>query len=110
MSDGLIMSETVTGIVVVLALLLAYDLRDRPRPRTAIACGALCGLVLLSRAELGLFIPLLLVPAALGARGLSRRRGAALAALALVSTTVVVAPWVLYNLSRFKDPVFVSTN
>jgi 4-amino-4-deoxy-L-arabinose transferase-like glycosyltransferase len=110
MNDGLIMSETITGIVVVLALLLAYDLRDRPRPRTALACGAMCGLVLLGRAELGLFIPLLLAPAALGARGISRRQGAGLAALALIATTVVVAPWVAYNLSRFKDPVFVSTN
>jgi 4-amino-4-deoxy-L-arabinose transferase-like glycosyltransferase len=110
MSDGLIMSETVTGIVVVLALLLAYDLRDRPSPKRALACGAMCGLVLLGRAELGLFIPLLVLPAVIAARGVGRKQKVALGALALGAVVIVVGPWVGYNLSRFKDPTFVSTN
>jgi 4-amino-4-deoxy-L-arabinose transferase-like glycosyltransferase len=109
-NDGLIMSETITGIVLVLALLLAYDLRARPRVLTALGCGAMCGLVALARAELGLVVPLLAVPAAIAARGVGRRAHLRLAALVVVGAVVVVSPWVIYNESRFKDTTFVSTN
>lgn len=109
-NDGLIMSETITCVTVVLALLLAYNLRDRPRVATAIACGAMCGLAGLARAELGLFIPLLAVPAALAARGVDRRTHLRLAATAVAAAVVVMSPWVIYNESRFKDTTFVSTN
>jgi 4-amino-4-deoxy-L-arabinose transferase-like glycosyltransferase len=110
MNDGLIMSETVTSIAVVLALWMAYNLRDRPRTATALGCGALCALCGLARAELGLFIPLLAVPAALSARGVGRRAHVRLAVTALAAAVVVMGPWVLYNESRFKDTTFVSTN
>jgi 4-amino-4-deoxy-L-arabinose transferase-like glycosyltransferase len=109
-NDGLIMSETITGIVVVLALLLAYNLRDRPRVATALGLGAMCGLVALARAELGLLIPLLAVPAALSARGVDRRTHLRLAVLAVAAAVLVMSPWVIYNESRFKDTTFVSTN
>jgi 4-amino-4-deoxy-L-arabinose transferase-like glycosyltransferase len=109
-NDGLIMSETVTGIVVVSALILAYRLRDRPRIATAIACGAACGLVVLARVEFGLLVPLLAVPAALAARGANRKRHLTLAAAAVAAAVIVVAPWVIYNESRFADTTFVSTN
>jgi 4-amino-4-deoxy-L-arabinose transferase-like glycosyltransferase len=109
-NDGLIMSETVTGIAVVLALLTAYRLRDRPRVAAALACGAACALVVLARVELGLLVPLLAVPAAFGSRGADRRKHLALAAATVAVTAIVVAPWVLYNESRFADTTFVSTN
>jgi 4-amino-4-deoxy-L-arabinose transferase-like glycosyltransferase len=109
-NDGLIMSETITAIVVVLALLLAYNLRARPRALTALGCGAMCGVVALARAELGLFIPLLAVPAAIAARGVDRRAHLRLAALVVGAAVVVMSPWVIYNESRFKDTTFVSTN
>jgi 4-amino-4-deoxy-L-arabinose transferase-like glycosyltransferase len=110
MNDGLIMSETVTGIVVVLALLLAYKLRERPRLSTALGCGAMCGLVALARAELGLFIPLLAVPAAIAAVGVDRRTHLKLAGTVVAAAVVVMSPWVIYNEVRFKDTTFVSTN
>jgi 4-amino-4-deoxy-L-arabinose transferase-like glycosyltransferase len=109
-NDGLIMSETITCITVVLALLLAYSLRDRPRTLTAVGCGALCGLAGLARAELLLFVPLLAIPAALSARRVDRSRHLRLAAIAVAASVVVVGPWVAYNMSRFKDATFVSTN
>jgi len=109
-NDGLVMSETVAGVTVVGTLLVVYSLRDRPRVRTALLCGACCGLVALARAELILFVPLLAVPAALTSRGTTRRRGLALAASAVAATLLVVGPWVLYNESRFKDTTLLSTN
>jgi hypothetical protein len=70
----------------------------------------MCGLVALARAELGLFIPLLALPAALSARGVGRGRHIGLAVLAVGAAVLVMTPWVAYNESRFKDSTFVSTN
>jgi 4-amino-4-deoxy-L-arabinose transferase-like glycosyltransferase len=109
-NDGLIMSESITCVAVVLALLLAYNLRDRPRVATALGCGALCGLAGLARAELVLFVPLLAVPAALAARGVDRRTHVRLAVSTVAAAVLVMSPWVIYNESRFKDTTFVSTN
>lgn len=109
-NDGLVMSETVTGIAVVGALLLAYALRARPRTTTALLCGAVCGLAALARAELILFVPLLAVPAAITARGPNRKEHMRLAVSAVAAAALVVGPWVLYNVSRFKETTFISTN
>src|SRR5207302_11128702 len=60
-NDGLIMSETLTALTVVSAMLLAYRLTRRPRPATAVGLGVVCGLATLPRAELVLLAPLLAV-------------------------------------------------
>jgi 4-amino-4-deoxy-L-arabinose transferase-like glycosyltransferase len=108
-NDGLVMSETVTVLTVVGAMLAAFALRDRPGWWRAAALGALCGLAALARAELLLLVPLLAIPAALTVRGPARAR----AELAVVATGVALlalAPWVVFNLARFDDRTFVSTN
>jgi len=108
-NDGLVMSETVTMVVVVGALLLAFALWDKPSRARALALGALCGLAALSRAELVLFALLLGVVVAV-TTGVVRREKAVLSACVLGAAFLVVMPWVGYNLSRFHDPTFVSTN
>jgi 4-amino-4-deoxy-L-arabinose transferase-like glycosyltransferase len=106
-SDGLIMSETVTGIAVVGALLFALRLVKQPSVANAIGLGVFAGLATLGRAELALFVPLLVVPAAWFA---SRRSWLALGAVGCIAAFAVVGPWVAYNLSRFDERTFVSTN
>ena len=108
-NDGLVMSETVTGLAVVGALLCAFALWDRPTKRRAAALGVLCGLVGLARVEFALFVLLLGVgvPLALRKPAVSR---SLLAATAVVAAIVVMTPWVAFNLTRFHDPAFVSTN
>jgi 4-amino-4-deoxy-L-arabinose transferase-like glycosyltransferase len=108
-SDGLIMSETVTGIAVVTALLFALQVARRPSWGSAIGLGVATGFATLGRAELVLFAPLLVIPAAwFGARQVaSALRYVAVAGVAMV---VVIGPWVAYNLARFDDRTFVSTN
>ena len=108
-NDGLVMSETVTCLVVVGSLLLAFALWDRPTLPRAFALGALCGLAALSRVELILFVPLLGVVVALTVRRAWADRGV-LTAASLVAALVVIGPWVGFNLARFKDPTFISTN
>jgi 4-amino-4-deoxy-L-arabinose transferase-like glycosyltransferase len=106
-SDGLIMSETVTGIAVVGALLFGLRLARAPTWGSAIGLGLFAGLATLGRAELVLFVPLLVVPVAFFA---ARAKGVALAALGCAGVLVVVGPWVAYNLARFDERTFVSTN
>jgi len=124
-SDGLVMSETVTGLAVVGALLFAFRTMRRRSMVDAIALGVLVGLATLGRAELVLFVPLLVVPVA----WFARRRGppssapssalsapsstpswVALGAVSCIAVVAVVGPWVGYNLARFDQRTFVSTN
>lgn len=108
-SDVLIMSETPTALVVALLLWIGVALAARPSTRLVVAAGALCGLAALTRGETGLFLPLMVWPLIIRSGGDGRRRlgwiGAATAAAALV-----LAPWTAYNLTRFEEPVPISTN
>jgi hypothetical protein len=65
----------------------------------------MCGLAALARAELLLFVPLLAVPVAWKARDRWPAIGAAVGA-----SVLVIGPWVVYNVARFDEPVFLSTN
>ena len=110
MNDGLIMSETIATLVVALALLYAYRLIREPKLWTALVVGALCGLAALTRAELVLLVPLLAVPAALVARSIAVGQRWKLAGAGVLAAAVVIGPWVGYNLARFKEPTYLSTN
>ncbi len=109
-NDGLIMSETLAALTVALALLLAYRVARRPSWTSVVALGAACGLAILTRAELGLLIPAVAIPVVFVARGLATRRRVELAAVIVLSAVVVIAPWVVPNMFRFKKPVYLSTN
>ena len=104
-NDGLVMSETITGCVVVGALWLGVIAAKRPSPWTIAALGAVCGLAGLARAELLLFVPLLAVPMALRRPDMVQR-----VLMAVGAAVIVVAPWVIYNMTRFEARTFVSTN
>jgi len=109
-NDGLMMSETLATLLVALALLYAYRLIREPKLWTALLVGALCGLAALTRAELILLIPLLAVPAALVARSIAIGQRWKLVVASVLAAVVLIAPWVGYNLARFKEPTYLSTN
>src|SRR5262249_7275865 len=109
-NDGLMMSETLATLLVALALLYAYRLIREPKLWTALLVGALCGLAALTRAELILLIPLLAVPAALVARSIAIGQRWRLVGASVLAAVVLIAPWVGYNLARFKEPTYLSTN
>jgi 4-amino-4-deoxy-L-arabinose transferase-like glycosyltransferase len=109
-NDGLVMSETLAAGLSATIVLLALRLLRRPSVGLAGALGAVCGVAALARAELALFVPLLVLPAVLVARAVSRPRRAALACTALGAALLVVAPWTVFNLTRFDEPVLISTN
>ncbi|HUI48739.1 MAG TPA: glycosyltransferase family 39 protein [Acidimicrobiia bacterium] len=108
-NDGLVMSETLTALTVVAAMLATLWWRDKPSWRRAAAVGAICAIATLARVEFVLLVPLLAIGAALTMPRPWAER-AKLAAVATAVALVVLAPWVGFNLTRFHDPTFVSTN
>ena len=108
-NDGQVMSETVAIFTAAVATLAAYRFGKHPRPASAVALGAACGLAALSRAESVLLLGLVALPLALLARPLPLRRRVGLLAATGVTAAAVVAPWVAYNLSRFERPVYLSS-
>jgi 4-amino-4-deoxy-L-arabinose transferase-like glycosyltransferase len=109
-NDGLVMSETLATLAVALAILLTYRFIRAPRWSTAAWVGAACGLAMLARAELGLLLPLMVLPVALFLKQFPFKRQLALFLVACVAALAVVSPWLVANLTRFDDPVLFSTN
>jgi 4-amino-4-deoxy-L-arabinose transferase-like glycosyltransferase len=103
-ADGALMSESLFGLLAALTLLAAYRLLDAPTVGRALAFGAVAGLATLTRGEMLLLLPLLLIP-------FVRRREAWTAVLvSVLACVVVLAPWTIRNWIVFDQPVLVSTN
>ncbi|MGZ4675608.1 MAG: ArnT family glycosyltransferase [Acidimicrobiia bacterium] len=107
--DGSLMAETVAMFTMALALYWAYRYWHAPTwPKLAVV-GLAAGAGALSRSELVLIVPLMVVPLAVLVPGPTRRDrwlGIGAGALAAVA---VMAPWLGYNLSRFREPELLST-
>ena len=109
-NDGLMMSETLAALSVALALLFTYRIATRPSFANAVILGGVCGLMTLTRAELGLFIPIVALPVVLLVRTTSLARRLAVAGVVAVSAVALLATWVVPNMIRFEKPVYLSTN
>lgn len=108
MSDGLVMSETLSPILAMLVVLAAYRMWKDPRPRRAALLGVTIGFAALARDEMLVFTVFILLPVALLAGDGGIRRKLKLFALGGACSILVIAPWVGFNLSRFSHPVFIS--
>jgi 4-amino-4-deoxy-L-arabinose transferase-like glycosyltransferase len=107
--DGFVLSETMAIFTAVLAVYLAYRYLRGPSVWHAIALGFACGVASLARAELVLLLPLLVLPCVLFMRradASAKLKGLVAAGLAAM---LPIAPWVIFNMTRFHDPVFLST-
>ncbi len=107
--DGALLSETMAIFVATLVLLLAYRAWEHVNLARVCVLGAACGFAMLARSELVLLVPALLLPVALFADRSPWRTRVARAGAATAVALVVVAPWVGYNLARFRHPVFLSS-
>ncbi len=110
MNDAVVMSETISTVLIAALLWAAVGLRRSPTLLRAGLVGALCGLTILARAEIGLFLPLLIVPTVLLARDLPWRDRLLRSGAALVCAGLVVAPWTLWNTIEFDQTVLISSN
>lgn len=108
-AEGSLMSEGLYGFFLVATLLAAMRLRERPTWQRAAGLGALIAIAALTRGEGLSLIVLLAIPVAILSRPTWAER-ARLWGAALLACLVVLAPWTIYNLTRFEDPVLISTN
>jgi 4-amino-4-deoxy-L-arabinose transferase-like glycosyltransferase len=105
-----LLSETLLLLGIAVTLVLAYWFLDAPSLRLAVALGIMTGLLALTRSEEILVWALLVVPLILTARSVARRRRLGWLAIATASMVIVLAPWTVYNFSRFHHLVALSTN
>jgi 4-amino-4-deoxy-L-arabinose transferase-like glycosyltransferase len=107
--DGSLQAETMAMFQTALALLFAYWYWRRPSWGRLAACGAACGAAALSRTELILLVPLMLVPLPLLTRGVDVKVRLRWLGIGVLTTLVVIGPWVGYNLVRFRQPELLSS-
>ena len=105
-TDGSLMSETLYGMLIALALLAAYAYQAAPAGGRAALLGAVTGLASLTRSEALLLVPLLVVPVVWIA--LDRRWRDA--TIAVMTCALVLAPWAARHWLAFGRPLFTSTN
>jgi 4-amino-4-deoxy-L-arabinose transferase-like glycosyltransferase len=108
MNNELASSETLSPLVVALVLWTAYRFWKQPTKWNVVALGASVGLAALCRDELALLAILIVVPLVLLVRSATWRKRVVLLLLAGASASVLVFPWVGYNMSRFERPVTIS--
>lgn len=109
-SDTLVMSETAMLLAVATTVLLAYRFWDHPSTGRALGLGVGCGVTVLCRAEAVLLLPLMVVPLMVFLRRLAWQRRLALLAVAGGSAGAVMAPWIIFNLVRFQEPVYLGVS
>ncbi len=107
--DGSLMAETTAMFATSLAVYFAFRYWRDPCGRWLVWVGVAGGLGALSRSELVLLIPLLVIPLALLAPGPARRDRLRSMAAAIAAGVVVMTPWLVFNLTRFEKPELLST-
>jgi 4-amino-4-deoxy-L-arabinose transferase-like glycosyltransferase len=122
LNDGLVMSESLATVLVVAALLVLLDVRERLEAgvlldggapptdlwRSAALFGLLVGLAALTRSELALFVPLGWI--VLWRSKVDLRTVAKVSVTLTATAVLTVAPWTVFNLVRFEEPVLLTTN
>jgi 4-amino-4-deoxy-L-arabinose transferase-like glycosyltransferase len=108
-NDGMLLSETMAIFVTAVALTSAYAFWQSPTTRSAVLLGLAFGAAALSRSELLLLFPFVVLPLALLARELKRRARIRLAVIACLVGACTIAPWILFNMSRFEESTTMSS-
>jgi 4-amino-4-deoxy-L-arabinose transferase-like glycosyltransferase len=106
--DGQLQAETLSMFAVAVTLLLAYRYRQAPSRRRLALVGLACGLGALARSELILLVPFVVVPLVWSTRDRSRRKRVGWLATSVAAALVVMAPWTIYNSTRFVHPILLS--
>lgn len=107
--EAQLLPETLAIFGVALVILLSLQFRARPTWLRALAVGAVCGLLALTRTDLVLLVPFLLIPLTLLAPDASPRRRLVSLGAGVAAAAIVVMPWVAFNLSRFDKQVLITS-
>jgi hypothetical protein len=108
-SDGSVFSEVLYAPLVAFFLLAMFRFLRSPSMRGGVVAGLLGGLAAMTRGEGIILVAVVGVVVLLGVAVTWWRRVVLLGVI-LGTSLVVIAPWTVYNLTRFHDPVLISTN
>jgi hypothetical protein len=108
--DGVLFPEGLFIFLCGLVILFAYRWAEHHRRADALVIGIAIGAAALTRGEGIFLIVLLCVPLVWLAKAIGRRRQLVSLAWMAVGCTVLVAPWMLRNLTAFETFVPLSTN
>jgi 4-amino-4-deoxy-L-arabinose transferase-like glycosyltransferase len=106
--DGALQAETLAMFLGTLAVLLAYRYWRDPSAAKLIWLGAACGAGALTRSELILLVPLIALPLALLTRTRPMKGRVLWLGGSVLAAVSVIAPWSIYNVTRFEHPVWLS--
>ena len=106
--DGMLEAETLSMFAATATLLLAYRYWQRPSWRRLVLVGLGCGAGALARSELILLVPLLVVPLVWATRDRAWQERLRWLGAAVVAAAIVIAPWTVYNSTRFVHPILLS--
>jgi hypothetical protein len=108
--DVQILSEPLGLVVLGLLMLVLADLWERPTLVRALLAGGLLGGLSLVRGEELALLAIAVAPILLLNQRLDVTRRFVLLGASVATVAVVLAPWTIYNLGRFEEPVILSTN
>lgn len=108
--DTSLMAETLAISATAFAVWFAYRYWRAPSTGRLVLVAVAGGLGALSRSELILLVPMLVVPLALLVPGPDRRRRWIGIGAATMAGVAVVAPWIIFNFTRFEQPVFLTSS
>jgi hypothetical protein len=109
--DAKVMSEPVEQFLVAVMLVLGFSFRYGPSAKKAVGLGFVVGLLVLTRDEQLLAIPLIVVPLCFGAlRDKGRAQALKMIGLSIGTTALVLGPWIGYCETAFHDPEVLSTD
>jgi 4-amino-4-deoxy-L-arabinose transferase-like glycosyltransferase len=109
-TDRLVLSESMAGLLAALIVWSGCAYADRPSAKRAFALGAVIALLALTRAEGLLLFALLALPLVLRRTGVDPRVRMRHVVVAGAAGVLLIGPWVGFNLARFEEPTFISTN
>jgi 4-amino-4-deoxy-L-arabinose transferase-like glycosyltransferase len=104
-----LLAEPLGMLLTATTIWLAYRFRAQPGLALAVALGAAVGVMAMTTAELLLIAALLVAPLILFVRNVRLNRRLAWLAAAAGACVLVIAPWAIYNSTRFARPVPFST-
>lgn len=108
--NGVLFTESMALLALSVAILLAYRYWRVPSGPRAAWLGLSVGLAAMSRAELALLFPLVVIPLVLLTRDRDPAQRWRWVATSALVVALPIAPWVTYNMFRFEHPVTFSTS
>lgn len=108
--DVQVLSEPLGLVVLGLVMLVLADLWQRPTLARALLAGAVTGALALVRSEQLALLVLAIAPVLLLNRRIGVYRRLAYTGAAALAAIALIAPWTIYNMGRFEEPVLLSTN